>query len=148
MHRVCGLTLVELMSSVAILGLLLCFCVPLYQQHQSVTKMKFFEKELAAILTTARLQAFLLEKSLCLEPLRLGTSGTWLGGIRLRVEGDKKNILHEWSWPTTHASVAWFGFRSKHFISISAYPEKFAMNGYIQIGHHQIIVNRFGRIRS
>lgn len=143
-----GLTLVELMISIAILSLLLCFCMPLYQRHQSTTQMKFFEKELAAVLTTARLQAFLLEKSLCLEPMQLGSTGAWLGGVRLRVEGDKKNILHEWSWPTIHASVAWFGFRSKHFISISAHPEKLAMNGYFQVGDHQIIVNRFGRIRA
>lgn len=147
MSRTDGLTLVELLLCVSLLSLLLCFGLPLYRQHEVVTRQKLFEKELTTLLTTARLQAFVLQKTLRLEPFHFSPTEGWQKGIRLR-EDKGVSVLHEWTWPATHPLVVWSGFRSNSSIVIDAYPEKLAMNGYFQVGKHRLVVNRFGRIRA
>jgi Tfp pilus assembly protein FimT len=140
-----GLTILELMVSLALIGLLFCFTLPLYQTQRAFTETKLFQKELTSILTTARLEAFLLQKPLKLEPIHLGLSNEWEQGIRLSTNQD--TVLHRWTWSYINRPVLWFGFRSKQSITIDFLPEKLAMNGYFQIGDTRLIVNRFGRVR-
>ncbi len=146
MRRHCGLTLIELMISIVIISLLLCFSMPLYQKHLSDTKTTLLKRELIAILATARLQAFLLGQTLVLEPLLLTSTGVWQQGVQLRMQHGE--ILHHWLWPESHGQISWVGFYSKEFILIDAYPDKLAMNGYFQIDETRLIINRFGRVRA
>ncbi len=146
MRRCFGFTLIELMISIVVMSLILCFVMPFYRVNQASTAESFFKDELIVFLTTAKLQAFLTRMPLVLEPWEQGPDGVWKKGLRLRTGNG--TIRAQWRWPSTQVPVRWFGFQGRDKIWISPHPQQLAMNGYFEIGQVRLIVNRFGRIRK
>lgn len=146
MQRYRGLIFIEVAIVAVLLSLLFCFSLPLYRQHAVTVKTTLFKQELIAMLATAKLQAFVLGKTLILEPLRITATGEWQQGLRLCVQHGE--TLQHWIWPELSTTVLWYGFHSRRHILIEAHLDKLAMNGYFQIGEIQLVVNRFGRVRE
>lgn len=152
--RVHGITLIELIISVAIMGILMCFSVSLFHHTVSVQERTH---DLTSILAYARLQAFLREETLILAPLVATEHHDWSMGIRLFVkEGETlpskpRRIIHAWQWPASEYTLSWSGFQSKDYILIDHDSGKLAMNGYFLLKNshgilNQVYVNRFGRV--
>lgn len=149
--KVRGMMLLELIITVAIIGILVCFSQPLLNHAVSIEERT---QELTSILTYARLQAFIREETLVLAPLE---NDDWSTGIKLLTNQGKtlpekpKQMVHVWHWPASKLTVNWFGFQAKDFILVDSDSAKLAMNGYFLLKNNQgilrkIIVNRFGRV--
>jgi Tfp pilus assembly protein FimT len=152
------MTLIELIASLAIVGIVVCFSVPRLFSETANHVIQERKKELTYILAYARIQAFLREETLILAPLNTTLDNNWSEGLRLYVQDGKtrppknKHSLHEWHWSKSQFALYWFGFQSKNYILVDSDSSKLAMNGYFLIKKKQdtlcrIDVNRFGRLR-
>jgi prepilin-type N-terminal cleavage/methylation domain-containing protein len=153
-----GMTLIELIATLAIVGILACFSVPWLFSETAHHVIQERKKELTYILSYARMQAFLREETLILAPLNINLENNWSDGLRLYVQDGKtlppknKHTLHEWHWSNSQFAMFWFGFQSKNYILVDADSSKLAMNGYFLIKKKQdtlskMNVNRFGQVR-
>ncbi|MFW2569987.1 GspH/FimT family pseudopilin [Legionella sp. 29fVS95] len=150
-----GLTLIELLISMALLVFLCFLCVPwgamLYQRNQ----LQVREKEIITALYYARNTALVRGVRLALTPLP--DSNDWSQGMILFV--DNKNhqfhtgceLLHQWHWPQSSITLGWHGFHSKDYLLFSSELKRMVTSGHFllqnpQSGPIKLVVNRFGRV--
>lgn len=155
MHKLHGLTLIELLISMALIVFLCFLCVPsgamLYQRNQ----LQVREREIITALHYARNSALLLGVRLALTPLP--DSNDWSQGMILFV--DNKNhqfhtgseLLQQWHWPQSRIKLGWHGFHSKDYLLFSSELKQMVTSGHflLQNPHSEpikLVVNRFGRV--
>ena len=155
--RALGLTLIELLISLAIMATVLCFSLPLFHSMQTQHDRNRLIKDITNVLQFARIQAFLRGETLVLAPL--DSVKDWSYGIHLFVrEGNSwppknKEELHEWRWKPGGTHLSWHGFQSKDYLVIDSDLSRLALNGYFLMEEGGVLpekhtVNRFGRVHG
>jgi len=154
-NNAAGLTWVEVLVTLAILGILLSAGVSHWRALQAKHVERRLLNDIARVLTFARNQAFLQAETLELRP-RVATEG-WSSGMVLefknKTQSEHKQCLHTWRWHVPGAHLTWHGFLGDEAIIIAHSPARLAMNGYflLETPHAtptRWVVNRFGRIRA
>lgn len=151
-----GVTLVELMICLAIIGIICCVALPLtpklYKQNQS----QVIEDQIRYAIRLAKMQAIIRGERLILT--HRNDTLDWSSGMALYVEksSHKKlpehgQLLHEWQWPKSLVSVEWKGFQSKNYLRFEPELSHSAINGvfYIAVGNEplkKLVINRIGRV--
>ena len=101
-RRSLGLTLIELLMTLAIMAMVLLVSLPVFHAIQTQQDRTRLTNDITNVLQFARLQAFLRGQTLVLAPL--DAAKDWSYGMHLFVrEGDSlppknKEELHEWHW--------------------------------------------------
>ena len=153
--RALGLTLMELLISLAIMATVLCLSAPLFHCMQAQHDRNRIINEITNVLHFARIQAFLRGETLVLAPL--DSLKDWSYGMQLFVrEGNawppqNKEKLHEWGWQPGVTHLSWHGFQSKDYLVIDSDLSRLALNGYFLMQERgslpeKYTVNRFGRV--
>ena len=149
-----GLTWIEVLVTLAILGILLLAGVSHWRGLQAQQTERRLFSDVGRVLTFARNQAFLRSETLVLLP-RVASEG-WSSGMVLEIkkhtQDEKAQRLHEWRWHDSGVQLSWHGFLGDDALVVAHSPAKLAMNGYflLETAHsNQVrwVVNRFGRIR-
>lgn len=146
-----GLTLIELLVSLAIIAVLMTFSVSFwpvfYQRHQ----MRVVVDEIALAINTARVEALLTGESLIIKPHSRQLN--WSQGLVIVAENESKHVrlIHEWGWLNKGVNVEWHGFQSVNYLRFNNDIRHNTTNGYFTINnrfdHKKLVVNRLGRIR-
>lgn len=142
-----GFTLIEILLSLSIVGLLLVLALPLSQAFSNKNHAQLVEQDIRAAIHYARTMAYKNAGPLTLVPLR--EDHEWSKGLLL-LSG--KKTIFQWEWQDKNIQVRWKGFRSNDAIYFSNILRQSTANGYFLIntqgGMYQkkIIVNRLGRI--
>lgn len=156
MRRFKGLTLLELLFSLALLSLLFCFCFPLRNALLTRNQLEVLAKEISLAILYARNLAFVSHQPLILTPLQ--QSADWSKGMLLFV--DNKNhhyepqlkILHQWSWDYPKVQIKWTGAKSSTYLIFADEIEHAFTSGHFDLISQakalRLIINRFGRIRT
>ncbi|CDZ79171.1 type II secretion system protein H [Legionella massiliensis] len=155
-HRKRGFSLVELLLSILLIGILLAFSTPfgldLYRKNQ----LEIVKDELAALINFARATAILQGKPLVLAPLPGGLD--WSKGAILFADNKthqySENIkpIHLWQWHHKGLQLSWQGLHSVNYLIFSADPNHSASSGHFTIQNDkgastQLTLNRLGRVR-
>jgi len=149
-----GVTWVEVLVTLAILGVLLASGMSHWRGLQAQHAERRLFHDLGHILAFARNQAFLRAETLVLLP-RVASEG-WSSGMVLVFQNTTLEAhaqpLHTWRWRYPNVHLSWHGFLGEDTIIIAHNPAKIAMNGsfLIKINHleqKRWVVNRLGRIR-
>jgi len=146
-----GLTLVELLICLTIVALVCCFTAPftpsLFQKSQSDVLMD----DIRNAIHYAKLQAVLRGHRLIL--MHQPDTVDWSSGMALYEDQGKlkKQLIHEWRWPTFKGHVIWHGLQSKHYLRFEPDLNQSTVNGtfVIEMNQHKslkLVVNRLGRV--
>lgn len=151
-HR--GITLIELLISIAILGIIACyssvFSPLLYKKNQ----MQAVKQEIKRAIQWARIQARMSGQTLILA--RRPGGDDWSLGMLLFVDNVKHQytpesiLIQEWDWPASELRLSWRGFQSQDYLRFTPTMNDSAINGSFRLsnGHQQakLVVNRIGRV--
>ena len=155
MLKQCGLTLLELVTSLLVLAVLVFFGLSLAPLQQQALRLR--ADELKSIIRYAKQQAQLSSKPLALTPWR-GRSD-WSDGMVLFEDNAKHaydakaHVIREWHFRRKGVSIGWHGFQSSHYLVFSASLHRRATNGnFILTAPTQekviLAINRLGRVRE
>lgn len=151
--NIVGLTWVEVLATLTILGFLLSLGVPSWRALQTQQAERRLLNDVERVLVFARNQAFLRAETLQLHP-RVASDG-WGSGMVLvlkKTSDGHSELLHTWHWHYPGMHLTWHGFLGEDAIVIAHTPAKLAMNGHFVFDKQntspkQWVVNRFGKIR-
>ena len=150
-----GFTLVELLLALAIISIVLFFCMPFTGSFYKKNQLQLLSDEIQNAILYAKTEVLLHGTPLVLAPLP--GSADWSKGLVLFV--DTKNhqyaegvaIMHEWHWRDSDIKIEWHGFQSKHYLLFARDISHSAINGHFLIRdnskQHKLIINRLGRVR-
>lgn len=146
-----GLTLVELLVTLAILSVAASIAMPAFNQLMVSNRNQAAIHELHALLQQARSQAVIRKKTLELCPSQDGIkcSTNWMHPLMLRVRGSDQPLSHAPAYAGS-TELRWVGFSgSIRFYSNGISP---ISNGRFFICEdklisQQLIINKQGRIR-
>ena len=143
--RSLGVTLIELLLVLAIVGALLCVGMPALYRDSALSVRRQCVDELAQGLRYARLQALVQQQPLRLTPI---VDNNWAHGMRLQVG---TRVLRVWTWHHPSTILRWHGFHSNQYLLVENELTQLAMNGYFSIEQAgeslaRIVVTRFGRV--
>lgn len=154
MRKASGLTLVELLVALVMVGILYAFGVFGVSRFYKTTKLSVAAHEIQQAIHLARLEASLHAETIVLKPL--GENGQWIKGITLEIEGQEKpnHTLHQWLWhfPPT-SEITWHGFESNQSIRFTHALTNRGANGYFLLSDSEesmrikITINRLGMAR-
>lgn len=155
MPKIHGLSLIELLISLALIGFLSFLCVPssvmLYQRNQ----LQVRENEIITALHYARNSALIQEITLALAPLPDSTD--WSQGMILFIDNENhqfhagSKLLQQWHWSQPSIRLSWHGFHSSNYLLFSSELKHMAASGHFLLENQQsksikLVVNRFGRV--
>jgi prepilin-type N-terminal cleavage/methylation domain-containing protein len=148
-----GLTWVEVLVTLAILGILLSAGVPSWRALQTQQAERRLLNDVERVLVFARNQAFLRGEALVLLP-RVASEG-WSSGMVLELKntlGAHVEQLHTWRWHYPSMHLTWHGFLGDDALVVAHSPARLAMNGHFVLEKENTpprrwVVNRFGTIR-
>lgn len=135
-----GLSFLECLIALALCQVLIWGCYPsfmtLIQQNQSFKLLN----QLQTSIDWARWMAVIRHEKLIIEPI-----GQWQHGWR--IFANQKLIKEVKGVGTEHISLQWHGFTGNGHLTF--YPKMVSnhLNGYFQMGHHQLWINRLGHMR-
>ena len=151
-----GLTLIELLISLSLLAIVLCFSLPLAPTLYKKNQLQLLSDELSGAIHFAKIQALVTGDVLALT--RLPGTTDWSSGMMLFVDNAKHHytpdvkLLHEWHWSFVGMDVSWHGFQSDDYLLFATDISHNTVNGYFLITTPlqpkvKLVVNRLGRIR-
>ncbi|KTD36209.1 Tfp type 4 fimbrial pilin related signal peptide protein domain protein [Legionella nautarum] len=157
MIRNYGLTLIELLAGLMIIGIVFALCIPLGFSLYGKNQLKLLENEIGIAIRFARNMALLKHVPLVLTPLP--SSDNWSDGMILFI--DNKNhqyaetdeIIHQWNWQKLKVQVSWVGFRSNNYLLFSSTLSHSASNGHFILRNNEgntvkLVINRLGRVAA
>jgi hypothetical protein len=135
-----GYLLLEWLTVLLILQILFLSVWPSMQQLSQMISAKITLQTLRRAIEWARWEAILKQQTLSMKPI----NGDW--GKGWTVEAKQKPIRVEKPWVVSHVPIVWHGFKKE---ALRFYPEvtQNHLNGYFQILHQQLYLNRFGHTR-
>ena len=147
-RKYAGLTWVEVLVTLAILGVLLVAGISHWRGLQIQQAERRLLSDVGRVLAFARNQAFLQGETLVLLPRF--SADNWSSGMILQ-QGSTQQ--HAWHWHHPGVRLTWHGFLGNDKLVVAHSPAKLAMNGYflLETGRSHStrwVVNRFGRIRA
>ncbi|WP_133127439.1 GspH/FimT family pseudopilin [Legionella nagasakiensis] len=157
MFKSVGLTLIELLATLALMAFVLLCCIPSMDKSHKKNQLVFMVDQLKNNLQFARTQALIRGETLALTPLP--GANNWRQGMMLFVDNPEhvyspgSKIIHEWHWNyPSEWEILWQGFQSSHYLLFSANIRQSAANGHFIVKdrktQYQLIVNRFGKVRE
>ncbi len=147
-----GLTLIELLLTIAILGLILWFSLPLSSSFYQKIQLQVIENEIKSAIRFAKTQALISGYPILLRTID-GSKGLTVCVDNMKHQcAPDDSTLQEWHWSYDGIDVDWSGFQSKQYLIFSADESKNAVNGYFSIKYKgrlvtKITLNRLGRVR-
>jgi len=144
-----GLTFIEVILCLAILGILVCFGTPFTSSLYKKNELQVVKDDIRGAIRLAKMTALVRGKPVRLTH-RLGATD-WSSGIVLSsLDGA---VLYEWQWRNKGLSVIWHGFQSREYLLFSPNLNNSAVNGYFLMEDNKkqvskITVNRLGQVRS
>jgi len=143
-----GFTLVELLLSLSLLGMILLLALPTFQTFYQKNLIQQRGAEIAKAINFARNIALNSRQSVTLIPL--GREQDWSYGMALLAMD--KTVIHEWRWARRGLTVKWRGFQSPYHLIFSSHLRHSSINGYFLVSGQGLaqkwVVNRLGRVRA
>lgn len=156
MFKSAGITLLELLITLAILGVLVCFGVSFAPLHQHRLHRK--ADEIKSIVRYATHEAMQKGVDLALSPWPIPSD--WSKGMVLFVDDNnnhqyntKAQVIRKWRFQDDKITVLWQGFQSKQYLLFSPKLYERAINGKFVITNELqqqviLVVNRLGHVRD
>lgn len=151
-----GFTFIELLATLALLAVALCFCLPISSAFHKKNQTQVIIDEIKQAIELAKTEALLTGDRLILTSL---TENDWSSGMVLfkdTAPQDKrtpKELLHKWQWQTKGIRLTWYGFQSKHYLLFTPEIGSNTVNGYFLLKNalqqqYKLVVNRLGRVKE
>ncbi len=155
MIKINGLTLIELLISLALLSLLTCMSLAAGGMILHKNQLDVLENDISTAVRYARNRALLFNVPLSLSPL---ADSDWSEGMVLFADNKqhrytkKDKIFYQWRWHHPGLRVSWYGFRSNHYLLFSPELKHTALSGHFTISngqqHRELVLNRYGHITN
>lgn len=145
---------IELLIGLAVLSLLLAFCLGVSAKNQGRTHMMITAQRLVQVIQFTRNKALTGQVDLVLGAMQ---PGDWSQGVVVFKDNPNhslshpEDLIHEWRWFAAPLQIQWHGFRSPHYLIFTKNPATAAANGHFSLIYQgvemgRVIVNRLGRI--
>lgn len=141
-----GYTIIELCITLALIGILCAFSLPINHYFFSAKKLEILRAEIKNVVRFARTYALINNKILILKPVV--SSANWSQGATL-IEASTQKIIYQWHWWRSKINVSWVGFNSNRYLVFAPDLKHSAVNGYFKLSYPSldpltVIVNRLG----
>ncbi|MBA2656161.1 MAG: GspH/FimT family pseudopilin [Tatlockia sp.] len=157
MFRSRGLSLLELVTSLVIFGILFFLSLPLTVSIFQRNHLEVVKDQLAVAIHYARSKAMMQGEALILTALP--NAGDWSSGMYLLTDNvkhqynEKSQLIHSWQWEHKEIKVTWQGLQSNNYIVFSPDLNHSASSGHFIIQNQEgqilkLTLNRLGRIRE
>lgn len=151
--KIKGFTLIELMITVACLGLLLVLAssATYYLRHKNEGQVII--NEVQAAIQYAKIKAALLGHPLHLAPLDETTLNWTKGMVLLQNNKNHPILIQQWPWHHPHWRLTWSGVYAVDKIAVSNNPASAISNGQFSLFDEKeeekvvMMLNRIGRLR-
>ena len=156
MRRCSGFTWIELLTSLAVLAIVLVFGLAAGTGFYQKNRLDLVSDDIKSALRHARLGAFKQDQPLTINPLP-GPRG-WSEGLVLFPDNPghhysaTDSLIYQWRWNYPGITVAWHGFRTRNYLIFSTELRQSTANGYFLIAtqdgyQKKLVVNRLGHVR-
>ena len=141
-----GITLLELLSVLAIIAVLLSFSLPSFTNIIATHQQQIVEHDLIHAIQMAKSCATLSGATVSL--VTLDNENNWSTGMKLKIG---HQLFHTWHWQFKQVKVVWHGFQGRKMLLFTQNPAHSALSGHFVIKSMsrvtKLVVNRVGRVR-
>jgi prepilin-type N-terminal cleavage/methylation domain-containing protein len=156
MRRELGFSLLELLMTLVLLGILYGFSFIDLSFLQRKNQLDAKADELKQIIHFAKIEALATSKTLTLAAI--SPDEGWSMGARLFVDNPAHQytqgttLIREFRWSPRGVTIQWNGFESKQYLRFSPVLHEGSLNGKFILQDFkkntiQLVINRLGRVR-